>query len=467
MSRPRAQQPTFATGAPVLHETESAVLGAALRDPESAAVLSSECVLRDFYSLPHQSLYTAITGLLNDGLVVNPVSVSERSGVSLVDVTDLQASAMGIGPKELMTLTTELQRVSALRVVYNAAVNASSQLNKDSKLEDVMAVLETGLYGVDRGGQKEARDGSDALLDVARDFLKRHSEGGGKYISSGIRRLDNCIIGFRPGRVFVIGGRPSMGKTALVGSLRRNVIAQDYGVIEMNLEMMSDEIAERELAFQSQVSMKKLLTAKDVSEDEVNRVKELLGAGAGDAAGRCANKGRWHIVDRTYDMAGLIRRARILDGRMARQGIKTGLVILDYIQLIESSGADERERSIAGASRACKLLSQQLGCTVMVASQLNRQCDAREDKRPLMSDLRESGAIEQDADQIGFVYREHMYNNACPPEEAELIIRKHRGGPTGTVKLHFNPKTTTFTDPPATVQKVIDGKIVSQPKEEQ
>lgn len=132
---------------------------------------------------------------------------------------------------------------------------------------------------------------------------------------------------------------------------------------------------------------------------------------------------------------------------MARQGIKLGLVVLDYIQLAGENG-DGREQSVSAISRGCKLMAKELDCTVLALSQLNRSCEFREDRRPMLSDLRESGSIEQDADWVGFVYREHMYDTSHPPEDAEFIIRKQRSGPLGTVHLLYDTKSVTFRDVP-------------------
>lgn len=441
-----------ATGAPVLFESEQAALGAAIRDHESNELVTSELSQADFYSGVHQGVYKALLDLGEQGLEVNPVSVAERSGVSVADVQALIDSAQGISTGQVKTVLADLKRVGGLRVVYNAAVNASSQLTKDSKVDDVVALLEAGLYGIDRTGRDEPKDGSQVLLDVANSFFKRQAEGGGVEVSTGIQALDKAIVGLRPGKLFIVAGRPSMGKTALAGSIRRSVLSQGLGVIEFSLEMDAEELAERELAFQAQMNMRKILTAKGVTTEELDRVRQAVSripdGKDGGLSGMATNgiQQRWFIDDRTYNIAGIRRRAAIVHGRLARKGIRTGLVILDYIQLAGESG-EGREQSISAVSRGCKFLSKQLGCTVIALSQLNRSCEYREDRRPQMSDLRESGAIEQDADCIGFVYREHVYDHSFPPESTEFIIRKHRGGPTGTVHMHFTPSTCNFSDP--------------------
>lgn len=439
--------PKSGTGAPIVLESEQAALGAAIRDPAIAEQLTSELTASDFYNQSNHNVFTALCGLSGDGLDVHPASVSERSGVSRSDVDSLVDAGMGVGSGQLKTLLSDLKRTGSLRIVYNACLNASSGVTKSSKLEEVLESLEADLYKIDRSGANEAQDGAEVLQKAVQSFLERKASGGGVVISTGLRDLDRAILGFRPGKMGVVAARPSMGKTAFSGTLRRAVVQQGFGAIEFSLEMSAEELLERELAFQAQVDMRKILRAKDVSDEEVQRVIGAGGAGI---------QGRWFIDDRTYSIAGVRRRARIVSQRMARQGVKLGLVVLDYIQLAGENG-DGREQSVAAISRGCKLMAKELDCTVLALSQLNRSCEFREDRRPMLSDLRESGSIEQDADWVGFIYREHLYDTSYPPEDAEFIIRKQRSGPLGTVHLRYSPKLVSFSDRPAQVQVTTDG----------
>jgi replicative DNA helicase len=431
MSKPRI--------VPSALETERAALGLAVRgDQEAAEVISQELEGDDFYDNANRAVYRAIKALVDEGLQVNPVSLAERSGIALSEIEDLGAKAGTVGPSHLKTLVSDLGRIGALRNTYYACNDTLSRLTKDAKLEEVQEILERGLYQAQGQGQKaqEAKDGASVLGSVIDDFIHRHASGGGVEISTGLMDLDRAIIGLRPGKNIVIAGRPSMGKTALADSIRRAVVKQGYGAISFSLEMQAEELCERELAFQARTNLRKILAAKDVTPEELERIKNAVGS---------LSSGLWAIEDSTYSISGIRRKARIIARRMARAGTKVGIVILDYIQLAGDNG-DGREQSVAAISRGCKLMAKELGCSVLALSQLNRQCELRDDKRPLMSDLRESGSIEQDADIVAFVYREHMYDNSFPPEESELIIRKHRSGPTGTVHLKYNPKHVVFED---------------------
>ncbi len=424
---------------PIALQSEQAIIGTILRDPSAAELVCSELRPEDFYSTYTTSAYRAIQSLLDDSLEVNQVSVQERSGLPRSTVEGFLEESQGIGPSQVKTLISELQRIGSLRQIYNVCVNASSSVSNSAKVEEIMDSLEKGLYQNERTGGSEAKDAKDVMEKVVDDFLSRQRDGGGAQISTGLKALDRAIIGLRPGKLFVVAARPSMGKTALAGTIRRAVLAQGYGVIEFALEMSAEELGERELAFQSQINLRKILSAKDISQEDLEAVAKVR---------ESLVSGRWAIDDHTYSIGGIRRRSRILAGRMARAGIKVGTIIVDYLQLTGGDGGEERERTIAAASRGCKVLAKELGCTVIALSQLNRSCEYREDRRPIMSDIRESGSVEQDADIIGFVYREHMYDNTFPAEESEFIIRKHRSGPTGTVRLRYNPKLCTFLDVP-------------------
>lgn len=283
--------------------------------------------------------------------------------------------------------------------------------------------------------EAETADGS-VIPQARKELLEALALGERQYLSTGLKELDKAIIGLLPGKNIVIAGRPGMGKTALANSLGRAVRAQGAGVIQFSLEVSKEELGQYELAYQADVNLRKILSGKGLTDEELSRIKD---------AGRDCNPRLWRINDSAYSADGILRSAKQLSRRFSEQNISVGCVIVDYLQLAGENG-DGREQSVAGISRLCKLLAKELGCSVLTLSQLNRKCEEREDKRPLMSDLRDSGSIEQDADIVLYVYREAQYDPSADPEEAELIIRKQRNGPTGTVKVRFIPKHASFCD---------------------
>lgn len=292
------------------------------------------------------------------------------------------------------------------------------------------------------GDSDDDDDGTDVVDQVIKDFLERCKGEGPRELSTGISALDRAIIGLRPKKVMVIAARPGMGKTALSASIRRAVVAQDVVVLDFNLEMGKEEIGERELAFQAQVNLRKVMAAKEVTDDEVARIRGTEGF---------LKRGMWWVYDTCFAMDDIIRKCRQAKKRAKKEGKRIGLIVIDYLQLLGDVGSEGRQQSVSACSRMTKLLAKEMDCAVIALSQLNRNCEYRDDKRPLMADLRESGSIEQDADIVAFIYRDWVYNQSSPIDEAEIIIRKNRAGPLGVVRVRFNPKTTHFDDHPPKV----------------
>ncbi len=282
-------------------------------------------------------------------------------------------------------------------------------------------------------------DGSDVVDDCIKNFMERRAGLGPPEISTGIKSLDRAIIGLRGKKMYVIAARPSMGKSALSDGIRRAVNLQGYVTCQFSLEMGKEELGERELAFRSNLNLRKIMSPADVTSEEMQRVVDISGT---------IPKGLWWVFDNCFSMDDIIKKCRAAKKRAKREGKKIGLVIIDYLQLLSDQGNEGRQHSVSACSRQTKLLAKEMDAAVLALSQLNRQCEFREDKRPMMSDIRESGAIEQDADLIAFIYREHVYNQAVDPGVAEFIIRKQRSGPIGTVHVRFNPRTVHFDDVP-------------------
>lgn len=253
-------------------------------------------------------------------------------------------------------------------------------------------------------------------------------------IPSGFNELDNMTGGFRNGDLVIVAARPSMGKTAFALNIGLNAAKQDYPVIFFSLEMGYQQLIERLLSFVSLVDLKKIRHGS-MSDDEYNRV--VL------AASKLQKLP--FIID---DESILDLRAMRAKLRRAKRDYGVKLAFVDYLQLMSAKRAESRQQEIAEISRGLKLLARELDITIVALSQLSRAVEQREDKRPRLSDLRESGAIEQDADVVMFLYKDSYYN---PPqnaelkaEEVEIIIGKQRNGPTGSVMLLFSKNTTGF-----------------------
>lgn len=294
-------------------------------------------------------------------------------------------------------------------------------------------------------------DGSSVLNNAVTNFGDRLRGLGPKPISTGIRAIDHAILGFRP-KMYVVGARPGMGKTAMSTSWRRAVVSQGMVVVEFNLEMGMEEIGERELAYRSGVNLRKIMAAQGCSEAEIERI-----AKARDSI----EVGLWWVYDNVFSLEGIVARCRAAKRRALKEGKRIGLVIVDYIGLIADVN-DNRQQSVSQCSRTFKLLSKEMDAAFVVLTQLNRQCDYRPpgERQPVLADIRESGSLEQDADVVAFIYREFLYDKSVPQEEALFIIRKQRAGPTGDVRVRFNPHSVHYDDwpPPAPVEA---GRTVS------
>jgi replicative DNA helicase len=244
-----------------------------------------------------------------------------------------------------------------------------------------------------------------------------------------------------------------MGKTAMSTSWRRSVVGQGNVVVEFNLEMGRGEIGERELAFHSGVNLRKIMSGQNCTPDEVARIY---------AAKDAVNPGLWWVYDNVFSLEGIVAKCRAAAKRAKKEGKRIGLVVIDYIGLIADVN-DNRQQSVSQCSRTFKMLSKELDCAFVVLTQLNRQCDYRPpgERHPVLADIRESGSLEQDADVVAFIYREHMYDKSVPPEEALFIIRKQRAGPIGDVRVRFNPRSVHYDDwppaPPAAEGRAVDG----------
>lgn len=248
---------------------------------------------------------------------------------------------------------------------------------------------------------------------------------------TGLEALDG-IVRLAPGQVFVLAARPSMGKTALGFQIAR-AVADEHRVLFYSLEMSRIELETRALIAETKIQ-------KDVFDKRVYTVEQKLKmAEAGD---RLAKK-HYAIIDDVTTIEALIAHAK-----KKHEKRKVDMIVVDYLQLLNTDlGTDNREREIASISRSLKKLGRDLGCVILALAQINRGVESRQDKRPSMSDLRESGAIEQDADVVMLLYREGYYDKKCKkPRRVELIVAKNRHGATGKSEMDFEPELTTFLD---------------------
>ena len=430
-------------------EAERGVLGSLLLDPEAVSRVVQILQPNDFYAKVHQHIYTAMLDLFDQDRPVDPVLLKaelDRQGVldkiggieyllSLAEVVPSAASsdyyANLVKEKAIMRAI-----IASGEDMIRRARSAGSGYREilDEVERDVMALGE----GLISGEAKRM----DVLLADAFDRLEAMQERQGRItgLSTGFDELDEKINGLQSSQLIVVAGRPSMGKTTFSLNVAEHVgVEQKVPVLVFSLEMSSESLVENMLCSRAQVNAHRLKRGM-LGPNAWTRLGEVAGD-LGDAP---------IYIDSSPGMNALEIRAKARRLK-AQQGL--GLVVIDYLQLLELGGSsrsrpENRQQEISSISRGLKSLARELDIPIIAISQLNRSVEQRqkEDFRPRMSDLRESGAIEQDADVIMFLYRDEYYHRDREESKglAEVIVAKQRSGPTGTVDLNFTGEYMRF-----------------------
>ncbi|MCW5631820.1 MAG: replicative DNA helicase [Rubrivivax sp.] len=431
-------------------EGEQSVLGGLLLDNlawDRAADLLTES---DFYRFEHRLIYGAIAALVQAGKPADVITVFERlQGLGKAEdcggLAYLNALAQSVPSAANIRRYAEIVRERAILRKLIAASDqiASAAFNPQGRaVPQVLDEAEAKILKIGEEGSRQ-RAGFQSLDKLAVALLDRVSElhDNGAEDVTGVRTgyfdLDRLTAGLQRGDLIVLAARPSMGKTAFALNIAEHVsVKEELPVLVFSMEMGASQLALRMVGSLGRINQQHLRTGR-LADDEWGRLAEAVD-----------NLAKAQVyIDETpaLTVAELRARAR----RMARQfGSTPGLVCVDYLQLMSgtSGSGENRATEIGEISRGLKALAKELQCPVMALSQLNRSVESRDNKRPLMSDLRESGAIEQDADTIMFIYRDEYYiKGACmEPGVAEIIVAKQRNGPVDTVKLTFLKPLTRF-----------------------
>ena len=439
---------------PQAPDVEKSVLGAMLIEreaiPQAIEVLPEEA----FYSNKHQKIYQAIISLFERGNPVDLVTLTEelKRRDHLEDVD---------GSYYLTELTTQV--ASAANVEYHARIIAEKSLLRkmietmttivgkayDSSADafDLLDEAESKIFQI---SDSQLRKAAAPMNEVVKDTLEQlesiHGQDGGVTgVPSGFHKLDDLTSGWQPSDLIIIAARPSMGKTAFALASAQNAAThpeRSTGVAVFSLEMGAQQLAQRMLTSQARVDAHKARTGR-MADDDWQRLAR--------AAGQLSEAEIY--IDDTPGLSVLELRAKC---RRLKAEHDIGLVVVDYLQLMQASGANlrsgaNREQEIAHISRSLKGLAKELNLPVIALSQLNRAVENRGgDKRPQLSDLRESGSIEQDADVVAFIYRAERYGITVDEQGnstegiAEIIVGKQRNGPIGTVELAFVDQYARF-----------------------
>ncbi|MBC7899418.1 MAG: replicative DNA helicase [Saprospiraceae bacterium] len=429
---------------PSSEESERAILGAILLDNSLISQSVEQLKPEDFYSPLHKRIFNAMISLFEASMRIDPILIGEELK------KDGSIEAMG-GISTITNLTYGLPHFSDLtdyiKVVRDKSVmrqlvrtcnNITSEALEEE--EDAKVVLDHAEQRIFALAEQRTREGfshvqpvAEKILEKVQEYAKRESHAL-TGLATGFRDLDEMTSGLQPSDLIIVAARPSMGKTALCLTLAQNAaIAENAVVGVFSLEMSKEQLVMRMMSSEAKVDASRFRKGM-LSREEWERLARAIGT-LSDAR---------IFIDDTPGISVLEMRAKCR--RLAAEQKKLDLIVVDYLQLMTGGLRNEnRQQEVSKISRELKGLAKELNVPVVALSQLSRAPEARNPPRPMMSDLRESGSIEQDADVVAFIYREDYYK---PDEEnaglAELIISKQRNGPTGTVKLAFLKEFTRF-----------------------
>ncbi len=424
-------------------EAESSVLGGILLENEAINRVLEVLTPEDFYRESHRKIFRAMIEICDRSEPVDLITLSDflkaKGDLEVVGGSAYLASlASAIPTSANIHFYARIVREKAIRrYLISAATEIATRGYEDQEnVDEYLDEAEKVIFDI---SEKRVRGSFVKVGDMIRDSIKmveklyeRKDMVTG--VPSGFKDLDRLTAGFQPSDLIVVAGRPSMGKTALCLNIATYAAFGGHGVAVFSLEMAKEQLVLRMLCSEARIDHSKVRSGYLADREFPALVM---------AAGRLAETPIY--IDDTPAISILELRAKAR--RLVRdRDKKIGLIIVDYLQLMRGSGgAPNREQEISEISRSMKALAKELNIPVIAVSQLNRRVEDRGDKRPMMADLRESGAIEQDADVIAFVYREVVYNeNADDPNLAEIIVGKQRNGPTGTVRLAFFREFTRF-----------------------
>ncbi|WP_105994054.1 replicative DNA helicase [Staphylococcus simulans] len=443
------------------NEAEQSVLGAIIIDPQLIGETQGVLLPESFYRGAHQHIFRAMMHLSEENSEIDVVTLMDQ-------LTSEGTLSEAGGPQYLAELASNVPTTRNIEyyreIVYKLAakrnlIRVADQIAKDGydselELDDILSDAERKILELastrESEGFKDIRDVLGQVYENAEELDQNSGQTPG--IPTGYRDLDQMTAGFNRNDLIILAARPSVGKTAFSLNIAQKVATHEsnYTVGIFSLEMGADQLATRMICSSGNVDSNRLRTGT-MTEEDWNRFTVAVGK-----------------LSRTKIFIDDTPGIRITDLRSKCRRLKQehglDMIVIDYLQLIMGSGSrmsDNRQQEVSEISRTLKAIARELECPVIALSQLSRGVEQRQDKRPMMSDIRESGSIEQDADIVAFLYRDDYYNREDGEEdddggmepvtnddngEIEVIIAKQRNGPTGTVKLHFMKQYNKFTD---------------------
>ena len=426
-------------------EAEQAVLGAIFLEPSSLTVTSEVLIPEDFYRSSHQKIFNVMLKLNDEGKAVDLITVTEElaatknleevGGVSYL--SELAGSVPTAANIEYYARIVEEK--SLLRRLIRTATNIAQEgYSREDEVEELLGEAEKTIMEVaqrmNSGSFQNIKDVLVSTYDNIEVLTNRKGDVTG--IPTGFAELDRMTAGFQRNDLIIVGARPSVGKTAFALNIAQNVATKtEENVAIFSLEMGAEQLVMRMLCAEGNINAQNLRTGSLTDEDWRKLTM---------AMGSLSNAGIY-IDDTPGVRIGEIRSKC----RRLKQEHGLGMILIDYLQLIQGDGrsGDNRQQEVSEISRSLKALARELKVPVIALSQLSRGVEQRQDKRPMMSDIRESGSIEQDADIVAFLYRDDYYDKESENKNIlEIIIAKQRNGPVGTVSLAFVKEYNKFVN---------------------
>lgn len=425
-------------------DAEMSLLGAVLIDEETLADISEHVTAKDFYDKRHSMIYDAMMRLYEKH---RPVDL-----LTLTDELKKKKELDTVGGSAYLTeltnyVPTAAHAESYAEIVGQSAVRrrlikASGEIsemgfNEETSTQELLAQAEAELFAVSDQSLKQDLVSIESILTESFDRMEElhRNKGALRGVRTGYRDLDNMTAGLQRSDLIILAARPAMGKTTLVTNLAYNIATiAKQSVLFFSLEMSKEQLVDRMLSDASGVDGWNIRTG-NLSDEDFSKLSEAMGELAEAPI----------FIDDTPGVSVLEMRTK---ARRAAHEQPLGLIIVDYLQLMQGSGRGDgnRVQEVSEISRGLKLLARELNVPVIALSQLSRSVESRTPQVPQLSDLRESGSIEQDADIVMFIYREDYYNPDTDRQHiTDLIIAKHRNGPTGKVELYFHPERLRFT----------------------
>lgn len=437
--KPYTEQPPNNT------EAEEATLGSILVDSDCLIDLTGFLKPEDFYLERHSWIYQGMVDLFSKGKPVDIVLLSdlleqrgqlkEIGGDSYL-ISLLNTTPTAINARDYARL---VERDSLRRRLLQAAGKVAKLAYSDALPDEMLSQAGKVIYGVASDRESDTTRPISSLAEEIQADVEQLSQAKGQKIlglPTGLRDLDKVLGGLQKSHSIVIAGRPGMGKSSLAGQIALYTAKQFKArSLLFSLEMSAKELTRRLISAESRIPEARIKTA-NIQDEEWPAYYAAIQTISG--------------LPITIDDAGYLTPS-LMRTRAMKLYLEQGLdlIILDYLQLMRGDGKyqNNRTQEVSDLSRACKLLARELNIPVLVLSQLSRECEKRHDKRPMLSDLRDSGSIEADADEVLFIYRDEVYNPETTfPNIAEIIVAKHRGGPTDIISVYYMKHLTHFKD---------------------